>query len=157
MARLAAPRSVTTRRVPAQRSAIARRAPAARDVAPRTSYLRIYEIVRRIPRGRVATYGGVAAAAGLPHAPRVAGYALHALPEGSPIPWHRVVGAGGRLSLARLSPDGATTQRLRLEREGVRFDGRGRAMLDAHEWHGAAARHSKRSRSSSARGPAARR
>jgi methylated-DNA-protein-cysteine methyltransferase-like protein len=102
--------------------------------APRTGYRRIYEVVRRIPRGRVATYGQVAALAGLPHAPRVAGYALHALPQGSPIPWHRVVGAGGRLSLARLSPDGATTQRLRLEREGVRFDGRGRVDLEASGW-----------------------
>ncbi len=134
MTRGPTPRSV------APRSVTARRTPATRSVAPRTSYLRIYDVVRRIPRGRVATYGGVAAAAGLPHAPRVAGYALHALPQGSPIPWHRVVGAGGRLSLARLSPDGATTQRLRLEREGVRFDGRGRVMLDAHEWRGAKAR-----------------
>ena len=75
-----------------------------------TTYSRIYAVVRRIPRGRVATYGQVAALAGLPHAPRVAGYALHALPEGTPVPWHRVVAAGGRLTLGRLSPDGAITQ-----------------------------------------------
>jgi methylated-DNA-protein-cysteine methyltransferase-like protein len=90
--------------------------------------------VRRIPRGRVATYGQVAALAGMPRAPRVAGYALHALPEGTPLPWHRVVGAGGRLSLARLSPDGALTQRMRLEREGVGFDARGRVDLARHAW-----------------------
>jgi methylated-DNA-protein-cysteine methyltransferase-like protein len=132
-------RSVTARRTSAvPPGAVTERR--TRATSPRTSYQRIYELVRRIPRGRVATYGGVSAAAGLPRAPRVAGYALHALPEGSPIPWHRVVGAGGRLSLARLSPDGATTQRLRLEREGVRFDGRGRVDLDRHEWRGAAAR-----------------
>ena len=139
------PRSVTARRAPATRNVAARRAPASQAAAPRSSYQRIYDLVRRIPRGRVATYGGVAAAAGLPRAPRVPGYALHALPEGSPVPWHRVVGAGGRLSLARLSPDGATTQRLRLEREGVRFDGRGRVDLDKHEWRGAAVRNSRRS------------
>ena len=98
------------------------------------SYARIYAVVRRIPRGRVATYGQVAALAGLPHAPRVAGYALHALGEGTPIPWHRVVAAGGRLSLGRLSPDGAITQRLRLEKEGVRFDGRGCADLERCRW-----------------------
>jgi methylated-DNA-protein-cysteine methyltransferase-like protein len=99
-----------------------------------TSYARIYAVVRRIPRGRVATYGQVAALAGLPHAPRVAGYALHALGEGTPVPWHRVVAAGGRLTLGRLSPDGAITQRLRLEKEGVRFDGRGCVDLERHRW-----------------------
>ena len=104
------------------------------DGAPDGAYVRIYSVVRRIPRGRVATYGQVAALAGYPHAPRVAGYALHALPEGSPLPWHRVVGAGGRLSLARLSHDGATTQRMRLEREGVRFDARGRVAMDRFQW-----------------------
>ena len=98
------------------------------------AYDRIYAVVRRIPRGRVATYGQIAAIAGYPHAPRVAGYALHALPDGTPLPWHRVVGAGGRLSLARLSHDGATTQRMRLEREGVRFEARGRVALERHRW-----------------------
>ena len=91
-------------------------------------------MVRRIPRGRVATYGQIAALAGLDRQARLAGYALHALPEGSPLPWHRVVGAGGRLSLARLDPDGALTQQMRLEREGVRFDARGRVDLERFRW-----------------------
>src|SRR5260221_6938538 len=94
------------------------------------TYDRIYRIVARIPRGRVATYGQIAALAGLPHAPRVAGYALRALPAGSPVPWHRVVAAGGRLALARLDPDGAPTQRPRPQHEGARFDGRGRGELE---------------------------
>jgi methylated-DNA-protein-cysteine methyltransferase-like protein len=88
----------------------------------------------RIPRGRVATYGQVAVEAGMPHAPRVAGYALHALEPGTPVPWHRVVAAGGRLSLGRLDPSGAMTQRLRLENEGVRFDGRGCVDMERHQW-----------------------
>ncbi len=100
----------------------------------RTTYARIYAVVRRIPRGRVATYGQVAALAGMADAPRVAGYALHALPEGSPVPWHRVVGAGGRLSLVRLSPHGAITQQLRLAREGVGFDARGCVVMESHRW-----------------------
>jgi methylated-DNA-protein-cysteine methyltransferase-like protein len=120
---------------------------------PTTSYARIYAVVRRIPRGRVATYGQVAALAGLPHAPRVAGYALHALPEGTPVPWHRVVAAGGRLTLGRLSPDGAITQRLRLEKEGVRFDGRGCADLGGHRW-GAGLDEIPRPRREPARNPA---
>jgi methylated-DNA-protein-cysteine methyltransferase-like protein len=104
-------------------------APAPRHRPVSETYARIYAVVRRIPRGRVATYGEVAAKAGFAHAPRLAGYALYALPEGSPLPWHRVVGAGGRLTLARLSPDGALTQRMRLEREGVKFDARGRVVM----------------------------
>jgi methylated-DNA-protein-cysteine methyltransferase-like protein len=129
----AGPAAARRKATPVSDCAIAAGAPPA-GTAPRTrrasssAYDRIYAVVRRIPRGRFATYGEVAAAAGFPHAPRLAGYALYALPEGSPLPWHRVVGAGGRLSLARLSPDGALTQRMRLEREGVRFDARGRAV-----------------------------
>jgi methylated-DNA-protein-cysteine methyltransferase-like protein len=109
--------------------------PRAARSAISTTYRRIYAAVRRIPRGRVASYGQIAALAGIPHAPRVAGYALHALPDGTPLPWHRVVSAEGRLSIARLSPDGALTQRMRLEREGVRFDPRGRVDLARHAWH----------------------
>jgi methylated-DNA-protein-cysteine methyltransferase-like protein len=98
------------------------------------AYARILAVVRRIPRGKVATYGQVAALAGYPRAPRLAGYALHALPPGTPVPWHRVLGAGGKLSLARLSPDGAVTQRLRLAREGVAFDALGGVDLEAFGW-----------------------
>jgi len=132
----AGPAAARRKGAPVSGRAIDAGAPPA-NVAPRTrrapsgAYDRIYAVVRRIPRGRFATYGEVAAAAGFPHAPRLAGYALYALPQGSPLPWHRVVGAGGRLSLARLSPDGALTQRMRLEREGVRFDARGRAVRPA--------------------------
>ena len=111
-----------------------RTATGARRRRSSTAYDKIYAVVRRIPRGKVATYGRVASLAGHPRAPRLAGYALYALPEGSPLPWHRVVGAGGRLTLARLSPDGALTQRMRLEREGVRFDARGRVELRAFAW-----------------------
>ena len=99
-----------------------------------SAYPRIYAVVTRIPRGRVATYGQVAAEAGMPHAPRVAGYALHHLPPGSAVPWHRVVAAGGRLSLGKLDPSSAITQRLRLEHEGVRFDGRGCVDMERYAW-----------------------
>jgi methylated-DNA-protein-cysteine methyltransferase-like protein len=91
-------------------------------------------VLRRIPRGRVATYGQIAALAGLAGQARLAGYALNALPDGSPLPWHRVLGAGGRLSLLRSDPAAALTQRLRLEREGVCFDARGRVDLSIFGW-----------------------
>ena len=72
---------------------------------------RIYSVVRRIPRGRVATYGQVARLANLPGHARLVGYALAALDDRSRIPWHRVVGAGGKIKLRAAS---GLEQRLRL-------------------------------------------
>ena len=97
-------------------------------------YARIYAVVRRIPRGKVATYGQVAALAGLPRHARLAGYALHARGDAPGFPWHRVLGAGGRIALMRKQPDPGVTQRIRLEHEGVRFDGRGRIDLAVYGW-----------------------
>lgn len=57
----------------------------------------IWDVVARIPRGRVSTYGDVARAAGLPGRARLAGYALRHMPDGLELPWHRVVGAGGKI------------------------------------------------------------
>ena len=94
---------------------------------------RVYEAVRAIPRGRVATYGQIAELAGLPGHARQVGYALHALPEGSAVPWHRVLNARGALSLRRDS-GGEISQRLRLEQEGVRFDAGGRIALERVRW-----------------------
>ena len=67
--------------------------------APSSTYQAIYATVRRIPKGRVTSYGQVAAVAGLVNAARQVGYALHALPTGSTVPWHRVVNAQGAISL----------------------------------------------------------
>lgn len=97
-----------------------------------SAYERIWAVVRRVPRGRVATYGQVARLAGLRNAARQAGYALHALRPHSAVPWHRVINAAGRISL-RAGAD-AVTQRLLLEREGVRFDARGRVELKRFQW-----------------------
>ena len=97
------------------------------------TYQRIYAVVRRIPRGRVATYGQVAELAGLPGHARQVGYALHALPAGSAVPWHRVINARGEVS-RRSVPGPELSQRMRLEREGVGFDLRGRVDLRASGW-----------------------
>ena len=94
---------------------------------------RIYEVVARIPRGRVATYGQVAQLAGAGGHARQVGYALHALPGDSPIPWHRVVNAQGRVS-SRDDPSAEVFQRALLEREGVRFSAEGRLDLRALRW-----------------------
>jgi methylated-DNA-protein-cysteine methyltransferase related protein len=98
-----------------------------------SSYQRIYAVVRRIPEGRVATYGQVASLAGLAGHARQVGYALHALPDGTAIPWHRVVNANGGISL-RSMPGGELVQRGLLQREGIPLDPRGRVPLARVRW-----------------------
>lgn len=84
----------------------------------RAAYVRIWEVTRRIPRGCVSTYGAIAARAGFPGQPRLAGYALHNIPPGADIPWQRVINARGTISL----PGSAgARQRALLEKEGVVF------------------------------------
>ena len=83
---------------------------------------RIWQVVATIPPGRVSTYGDVARFAGLPGAARRVGRALRGLPADTRMPWHRVVNAGGRISLPGGSA-GYREQRARLEAEGVVFRG----------------------------------
>lgn len=99
--------------------------------APRSFFARVYLTVRAIPRGRVATYGQVALLAGNPRGARAVGWALRLLGgRGQPrVPWHRVVGAGGRISLP--PGMGGLEQRRRLKAEGVRLRG-GRVDLARH-------------------------
>jgi methylated-DNA-protein-cysteine methyltransferase-like protein len=85
----------------------------------------IYRAVRKVPRGRVASYGQIAELAGLEGHARQVGYALHALPDGSGVPWHRVINAKGEIS-PRSAGDSHELQRMLLEAEGVKFDKRGR-------------------------------
>jgi methylated-DNA-protein-cysteine methyltransferase-like protein len=84
----------------------------------RPVYVRVWNATRRIPRGRVSTYGAIAALAGVPGQPRLAGYALHNIPAGADIPWQRVINAGGAISL---KGNPGARQRLLLEEEGVEF------------------------------------
>lgn len=101
------------------------------------NYLRIYAVVRQIPRGRVATYGQVADLAGLDGHARQVGYALHAVPTSMKLPWHRVINSRGEVS-ARTSGDSHELQRHLLEAEGVEFDERGRLDLQRYRWKKAA-------------------
>ena len=98
---------------------------------PAGFFARVYQAVRHIPRGRVATYGQVAALAGTPRGARAVGWALRALRGriAARVPWHRVVGAGGRLS-PRVG-GGEARQRARLLKEGIVFRG-GRVDLARH-------------------------
>ena len=90
----------------------------------------VYRLVKKIPRGRVTTYGEVAKALRLPGGARAVGYAMAATPNGRGIPWHRVLGAGGEI---KLRGDSAFEQHFRLEAEGVTFRGR-RVDMAHHEF-----------------------
>jgi len=86
---------------------------------------KFYATVRKVPRGRVASYGQIAELAGFDGHARQVGYALHALPAESGVPWHRVVNAKGEIS-PRSAGDSHELQRMLLEAEGVGFDKKGR-------------------------------
>jgi len=81
----------------------------------------IWEVVAQLPRGRVSTYGDVAREAGLPGRARQAGYALKHMPDGMHLPWHRVVGAGGKIVFPPRS-SAYREQTRRLRSEGVKIE-----------------------------------
>jgi methylated-DNA-protein-cysteine methyltransferase related protein len=88
---------------------------------------RILAAIRKIPRGKVTTYGAIARAAGFPKAPRRVAWILHRSVD---LPWQRILGAGGEI---KLRGDSAREQRFRLEMEGVSFRGR-RVDMKKHEF-----------------------
>ena len=98
-------------------------------------FRRIYQVVLRVPRGRVASYGLIARVVGC--SARQVGYALAATPAGLDLPWQRIVNREGRISLP--GPDGEA-QRVRLQAEGIRFDARGRIDMKRFGWSGARGR-----------------
>ncbi|MBO5797352.1 MAG: MGMT family protein [Clostridia bacterium] len=97
------------------------------------TFTRIYEVVRRIPRGKVATYGQIAMLAGNPHWSQVVGYALHVNPDPAGIPCYRVVNRFGEVSRA-FAFGGDNEQRRLLEAEGVAFLPDGRVDLKHFLW-----------------------
>ena len=101
--------------------------------ADMNTFEKIYEVVKRIPRGCVATYGQVAALAGNPRLARVVGYALHVNPSPGEIPCHRVVNRFGKTTKA-FAFGGEDRQRALWEAEGVVFDGDGRVDLLRFQW-----------------------
>jgi len=94
----------------------------------------VYLVVKCIPAGRVATYGQIARILGQQRAARTVGWALRAAPEGSDIPWQRVINSKGAISTGR--GDGPPVQRLLLEEEGIVFDQAGRVDLAVYGWQG---------------------
>ena len=100
-----------------------------------TSFEKIYEVVKRIPRGKVATYGQIAMMAGNPRWARVVGYALHVNPDPDTIPCYRVVNRMGGLSEA-FAFGGINQQELLLRADGIELDKDGRVDLDRYMWDG---------------------
>jgi methylated-DNA-protein-cysteine methyltransferase-like protein len=98
---------------------------------------RVYLVVRQIPRGKVASYGQIAAILGHPQAARTVGWALNALsgPQAAQVPWQRVINSAGRISISRADLS-ADIQRARLEEEGVEFDARGYVDWKRFGWAG---------------------
>jgi methylated-DNA-protein-cysteine methyltransferase-like protein len=92
---------------------------------------RIVELIRAIPRGRVATYGQIAAMAGIPNGARQVARLLHSSSGRHRLPWHRVINASGGISLP--AGAGGELQRALLEKEGVVFI-RGRVNLQRCAW-----------------------
>jgi methylated-DNA-protein-cysteine methyltransferase-like protein len=92
---------------------------------------RVFKIVRRIPNGRVMTYGQIAAILGEGYTPRTVGFVMHSAADG--VPWHRVVNAQGACSTVRIVLP-ANKQQAMLEHEGVEFDEQGRCDLRRYLW-----------------------
>jgi methylated-DNA-protein-cysteine methyltransferase-like protein len=101
-------------------------------MAPTSSYQPIWDAVRQIPKGKVASYGDIAKLSVLFGQARKVGYSLHALPHGSNVPWHRVINSQGKISLPRTGGHYSKQKRL-LEKEGVVFK-RGRIDLKEFGW-----------------------
>lgn len=93
---------------------------------------RAIELIRSIPKGRVASYGQIAGIAGSPGAARQVARVLHSLSRAQRLPWHRVINSRGSISLPR--GGGFETQRALLESEGVRVADDGEVDLRGHRW-----------------------
>jgi len=103
-------------------------------MADKKIYERFYEIIQKIPEGKVATYGQIAALAGYPGYARQVGYALNGCPQEWDLPWHRVVNAKGMVSIPSSSPY-ENIQRVLLEAEGIAFTSKGRIPLSTYQWN----------------------
>lgn len=95
---------------------------------------RVWQVIHSIPAGKVCTYGTVAEMAGLPRQARAVGRFLSELPEGSKIPWHRVINAQGKLSF-EIGSERFLTQKLKLQNENVNFSNN-KVHLKTYLWRG---------------------
>lgn len=104
-------------------------------MAKKGFYQKVYNVVKKIPYGKVASYGMIARAIGAPGAAKLVGYALHSLPTETDVPWHRVVSAKGLISLYKLGILGEI-QREMLEREGIVVNEFEQIDMERYAWKG---------------------
>ena len=97
---------------------------------------KVHRLVQQVPSGKVISYGAIARTLEHPHAARTVGWAMHNIPEGSDVPWWRVLNSKGRISLS--GERGANLQRELLEAEGIEFDERGYVDWERFGWEGLA-------------------
>jgi methylated-DNA-protein-cysteine methyltransferase-like protein len=100
----------------------------------RNTFEIIYAVIKKIPNGKVATYGQIAAIVGTGLPARIVGYALHGLPEGTEIPWHRVINSQGKISYAATRNEYDSLQQRILEQEGIQFSPDGKIDLSKYRW-----------------------
>ena len=127
-----ASRNKTKARKKATRKKAKKAAPRKVTIAPESDAARIIAAIKRIPRGKVCTYGNVADLAGLPRRARLVGTVLRNTPASRGVPWFRVINASGRISFPQGS-EAYARQRKHLEGEGIDFVG-GRVDLDRYGW-----------------------
>jgi methylated-DNA-protein-cysteine methyltransferase related protein len=101
---------------------------------PQSAYQKIYVVVRRIPVGKVATYGQIADLAGYYGKARLVGYALYQVDPNSDIPWQRVINAKGEVSYSTAREGADYVQRNLLEGEGISFNAQGKIDLQQYRW-----------------------
>ncbi len=101
---------------------------------PSDFFERIYKIIQKIPKGKVATYGQIAALAGKPRAARAVGWALNNTPPELDLPWQRVINASGRSSFDEEAK--RKLQAALLKKEGVKFNRSGQVDLQKFQWNG---------------------
>ena len=101
----------------------------------RSFYERIYNLVRKIPLGKVATYGQIALLLGKQGHARQIGYALYRVAPDSDVPWQRVVNAQGTISHSPQRQGSDDLQRILLEQEGITFNAQGKLDLRHYRWY----------------------
>lgn len=106
-----------------------------KETKNKNTFERVYEIVKKIPTGKITTYGQIAHLLGNPHLSQVVGFALHSNPSQSTIPCHRIVNRFGGLAEAFVF-GGINEQRELLQKEGITFLDNGNVDLKQHMWYG---------------------
>jgi len=101
----------------------------------KNTFRKIYSVVAKIPRGKVATYGQIAGISSIQGSAKLVGYALNKLPDSTDLPWHRVINRSGKISYSPSRNDHDNLQRILLENEGIEFGRNEIIELSKYLWN----------------------